>query len=108
MCGALNKIDVFKQLFCKLGLQVPESRPDCTDLYGPLWIAVTLIVECMFVGYFDNSMGVANKNEVKIGRVSGLIFFVFFWLQLSPLVLYILTRVVNSKQVVQEPQQMQP
>lgn len=75
----MNNTAVFKKINEKIKLPVPETRPEGTDLYGPFWIAVTIIVETMFIGFFDNNLGTSSNEEVKVTRVSSLIFSVFFW-----------------------------
>lgn len=79
MFGSLANNGFFKKINEKLKLSVPETRPEGSDIYGPFWIAVTLIVETMFVGFFDNNLGTSSEEEVKVTRVSSLIFSVFFW-----------------------------
>ena len=72
------------------------------DLYVPLWMMITLIVECSIIGYTNDSITnfFKSKKEVHaltenytMSTVSNLFFFMAFFFTLAPAGVYLFARI---------------
>ena len=55
---------------------VPEPtryKRDTLELYGPVWIFITLIVEFVILGHMTNSMALSSKGKGKDIEVLNLL-----------------------------------
>ena len=70
--GVLQRMRKSLWPFCsKSGIFEDE---DCIDLYGPLWIMITLIVEIAIVGYINYHIEqAALELELANGHLAGTI-----------------------------------
>ena len=55
-------------------------------MYGPFWLATTLIVQSLFTSFFN------NRGHYQLSHISSLILFVTFYFNFAPTVLYVLGR----------------
>ena len=48
-------------------------KRDTVELYGPVWIFITLIVEFVILGHMTNSMALGSKGKTKDIEVLNLL-----------------------------------
>ena len=50
-------------------LQAVKYRPENSELYGPLWIFVTLIVEFVILGHLSNQLNIKSSDSQELFNI---------------------------------------